>query len=325
MVKMSTEKEPHGKRKMTRKEFLTESTSGLIGLFLATKTSSLQAGSDKPASKSDAPFRTLGKTGVNVSPMGFGASRTMEPALLKMALDKGINFIDTGRSYARGQNEVMVGDVVKGIRNKLIIQSKVKVRIKKTGDALHSPEMRQKISDLMEKSLSESLKALQTDYIDVLLLHGADSVEMLCHETVLDFFSRAKKRGQIRACGFSSHKNQVALLQAAHQNGFYDVAMVPFNHKGSYIHSRAGYYTEWDQAALIQQCLQAEKKGMGIIAMKTCSAGPYSADSKTAPTFPAGLRWILNHSFINTMAVAMANVKEIKENLLAISLPVAEG
>ena len=54
----------------------------------------------------------------------------MEPSLLKAALDRGINFIDTGRSYYNGQNEVMVGKVIKGIREKVIIQSKVRVRIR---------------------------------------------------------------------------------------------------------------------------------------------------------------------------------------------------
>jgi predicted aldo/keto reductase-like oxidoreductase len=175
-----------------------------------------------------------------------------------------------------------------------------------------------KMRNMLEVSLKESLKALQTDYIDIFLMHGASKVAIIEHEAVMDFFRVAKEKGQIRACGFSSHDNQVALLKAANKNKFYDVIMIPYNHKGSYIHSQGGHYREWDQHALESELKKAEHNSIGIIAMKTCSGGPYSADGKSNPSYKAALKWILNHSYVSSMAVAMGNVKEINENVQAM-------
>ncbi len=170
----------------------------------------------------------------------------------------------------------------------------------------------------MQSSLTESLKALQTDYVDIMLIHGASSLDIINHETVMDFFGAAKKKGQIRACGFSSHENHVELLKAANESKFYDVIMLPYNHRGSYNHSRTGRYSEWDQPALEAELKKAEKNDIGIVAMKTCSGGPYSPDGKSKPSYRAALKWILNHSYINSMAVAMGNMKEIDENVPAM-------
>jgi len=170
----------------------------------------------------------------------------------------------------------------------------------------------------MYSSLKERLKALQTDYIDILLIHGANTVDIIEHEAVMDFFRVAKEKGQIRACGFSSHDNQVELLKAANKSKFYDVIMIPYNHKGSYRHSKGGHYREWDQQALESELKKAERNNTGIIAMKTCSGGPYSPDGRSKPSYKAALKWVLNHSYVNTMAVAMGNVKEITENVQAM-------
>jgi len=170
----------------------------------------------------------------------------------------------------------------------------------------------------MYSSLKESLKALQTDYIDILLIHGANTVDIIKHEAVMDFFRVAKQKGQIRACGFSSHDNQVEILKAANKSKFYDVIMIPYNHKGSYRHSKGGHYSEWDQQALESELKKAERNNIGIIAMKTCSGGSYSPDGRSKPSYKSALKWVLNHSYINTMAVAMGNVKEINENVQAM-------
>jgi predicted aldo/keto reductase-like oxidoreductase len=94
--------------------------------------------------------------------------------------------------------------------------------------------------------------------------------------------------------------------------------MIPYNHKGSYIHSLGGQYFEWDQQALEAELKQAENNKIGIIAMKTCSGGPYSADGKSTPSYKAALKWILNHSYVSSMAVAMGNIKEMNENVQAM-------
>lgn len=309
----------HKDKLISRKGFMSKASAGLLtfGLFPGKR---FRLSDPQTEDKQAFPeYRQLGRTGIRVTPVGFGASRTMEPMLLRSALKAGINFIDTGRAYFNGQNEVMVGKVIKGMRKELIIQSKIKIKLRGTGEKLDSTEVYDRITNLTRSLLAESLKALQTDYIDVLLFHEADSVDMINHDAVLEFFRDAREKGQIRACGFSTHLNQVELLKAANESKSYDVVMVPYNHKGSYTHSNTGNYSEWDQPALEREMAAASRNDIGIMAMKTCSGGPYAFKGEEQPSYRSALKWILNHSYINTMAVAMGNLGELKEDLQAMS------
>jgi len=187
-------------------------------------------------------LRLLGRTGLKVTPIGFGASRTMEPSLVKAALDRGINFFDTGRSYFNGRNEVMLGKALQGRRDEVVIQSKIPLRLRrKEGEPL-SPEALKRVAKSLRASLDASLKALATGRVEVMLLHGISSPSVLENETVRDFFRESRKKGMIRACGFSTHANQAAMLRSANKDAFFDVVMVTYNHKGSFRHSRSGAF-----------------------------------------------------------------------------------
>lgn len=258
----------------------------------------------------------LGKTGLKVTPMGIGASRTMEQALVRAALEEGLNFVDTGRSYFRGQNEVMVGKAMAGRRKDIIIQTRLRVNLN-----VKDLESNQKIAEAlkaMTKSLEASLKALQTDYVDVLLIHGAESAELVHHPGVMGFFEEAKRKGLIRASGFSCHTNQVEMLRGAHERLFHDVIMVPYNPHAAYVHMNTGRKSSWDQEALEREMVKARKKGLGLVAMKTCSGGPYSSVAGVKPTYEGALRWILERGIVHTMAVAMATFEEMRQNLSAL-------
>jgi predicted aldo/keto reductase-like oxidoreductase len=152
-----------------------------------------------------------------------------------------------------------------------------------------------------------------------MLIHGATDPNVIYHEAVMGFFEAAKKEGKIRAHGFSTHTNQIELIKTANQKKFYEVIMVTYNHKGSYIHMNSGSYSEWDQPALEIEMAIAKKRGVGMIAMKTCSGGPYAPDEQTEPSFEHALRWILAQDKVHTMAVAMGNFEQIEENARAMS------
>src|SRR5512136_818406 len=68
--------------------------------------------------------RLLGKTGLKVSPLGFGCMTTSDPAVIERAADIGINYFDTARAYQGGNNERMVGAALKAKRRQVIISSK---------------------------------------------------------------------------------------------------------------------------------------------------------------------------------------------------------
>jgi len=305
------------KDKMSRKAFIKKSSAAVLGLgFLGFGNKKTGA---KETSKVPSGLIELGNTEIKIAPVGFGASRTMEPSLVSAAIDAGFNFLDTGRAYSRGQNEGMVGGGVESRRKDVVIQSKIRVSLQSQGKGAVSAEDVKKTIDRMTASMDASLKALRTDYIDIMLIHGASDPDVIYHEAVMGFFESAKKEGKIRAHGFSSHSNQIELLRAANKKKFYEVIMVPYNHKGSYIHMNSGSFSEWDQPALEIEMALAKKRGVGMIAMKTCSGGPYAADENTDPSFKNALQWILAQDKVHAMAVAMGNFEQIEENRRVLS------
>lgn len=257
--------------------------------------------------------KVLGSTGIKVTPIGFGASRVNEPGLVRFALDHNVNFLDTGRGYRDGLNEEMLGKLLKGFRKQAVIQSKLKMRV--TDEIIVSSGADKLITSQMERSLSESLKALQTDYVDIMLLHGINSKKLLFHEAVLKFFSDAKARGQIIASGFSVHNNNMEVTEAAAENPTLDVIMIPYNHQGSFVHSITGQYSEWNQPKLESLLKTLHEKGVGVIAMKTCSAGTYAFSENEKPSYRQAVQWVLNKDYIDSTAVAMVNYEQIRENL----------
>lgn len=263
--------------------------------------------------------RPLGKTGMQIVPLGFGASRTMEPQLVRAAFDSGINFFDTGRHYFNGRNEIMLREALSGNRKHVIIQSKVRLQIREGSVEEPASADVSRAIKLMTQSLEESLDALGTDYIDIMLIHDASSPKLSHHPSIREFFTAAKKAGKIRAHGFSSHTNHIEMLRAAVRENFFDVVMIPYNHKGSYIHSNSGRHSDWDQPRLETELKKAMDLGIGLIAMKTCSGGPCPPKGGGEPSFQNALRWILERNRVHGLAVAMGNFQQLRENLGALA------
>ena len=287
---------------LNRKEFLIR-TGGVIGAGLAGMSFSF--GLNTYAEEKSA-FRILGRTGLEVSGVGYGTTLTDVTDVLKKVVDTGINFIDTGRMYANGKNEEMIGRVLQTVRKNLIIQTKFHRKFKNDKKAI-------------EKSIDDSLKALRTDYIDIMLLHAASSAEELNAPEIYEALTKARKEGKIRYTGFSSHSNQVEMLRIAEKSKFYDVAMIAYNHAGNFRHTvYEGFYQEWDQDALEKEIKNAAELGMGIVAMKTCSTAPHKEKRGPKGSYPDGLKWVLRNRNISTMAVWMDTFGEVDENVRAM-------
>ena len=78
---------------------------------------------------------------------------------------------------------------------------------------------------------------------------------------------------------------------------------------------RIGRYSEWDQKKLISILAEAGNKGIGVIAMKTCSGGKYSPSPDQEPTFMDAVEWVLQNKFISAAAIAMASFEQVDEHL----------
>jgi aryl-alcohol dehydrogenase-like predicted oxidoreductase len=300
------------KKNISRKKFLSATIAGLAGINLIPKALN--------GSKADVTRKhPLGKTGILVSPVCFGATRTNEESLIRYAIDKGFNFLDTGRSYANGNNERLVGRAVSGMRKNVVIQSKLMLEKNELPSAGKGLKGAEEIISVLNNKLEASLKALDSDFIDVLLYHNAIDEKLLFHPEVMKFFDGMKTSGVIKAHGFSTHNNCMNLIERNNAALFYDVVMVPFNYKGSLTHSITGEFSEWNQDKLISILTEAGNKGTGVIAMKTCSAGKYAPSPDIEPSFTEAVRWVISRTYISSAAVAMANFEQVNEHIPLLS------
>ena len=150
-------------------------------------------------------YRTVKKNGDQLSVLGFGCMRLPQQGIgidkerakkqLYMAIDKGVNYIDTAYPYHGGQSEPFLGEAITPD-----IRKKVKLATKLPPTSVNSKQD-------MDKILNNQLKKLNTDYIDYYLLHGIDekSWAKLLKYDVLDFLDEKVKEGKIINPGFSFH------------------------------------------------------------------------------------------------------------------------
>lgn len=182
--------------------------------------------------------RNLGNTGIRVSEIAFGGVEIGMPYgigvngvedmltekeavdLLHAAIDKGFNFFDTARMY--GVSEERMGKAFRNCRSRVIIASKC-CHFRSADGTLPPDAM---IKEMIRSSVRESLKALQTDYIDLYMLHQAD-MEILDRVVIADEMLKLKETGVVGAIGVSTYK--VEETKKAIMSDVWNVVQLPFN------------------------------------------------------------------------------------------------
>jgi len=157
------------------------------------------------------PYRTLGKTGLKVAPVGFGVGFTPDPSIIARSLDMGVNYFDTARDYAQGNSERLLGQALKGRRDSVILVSKSMARS----------------STEVLTHIDESLKTLGTDHVDAYLMHAKDTPEAIPAE-VVDTLDSIKKQGKARFIGVSTHDPN-AVVDHLIKLGKIDVVLVTYS------------------------------------------------------------------------------------------------
>jgi aryl-alcohol dehydrogenase-like predicted oxidoreductase len=150
-------------------------------------------------------YRTLGRTGIKVSPyalgtMMFGAIGNPDHddsvRIIHKALDAGINFVDTADAYSRGESEEIVGKALKGRRDDVVLATKLSLPM---GD---DPNQRGNSRRWILTEVENSLRRLQTDYIDLYQIHRPDPDTDI--EETLSALSDLIHNGKVRAIGSSA-------------------------------------------------------------------------------------------------------------------------
>ncbi len=176
-------------------------------------------------------YRILGRTGLRVSAVGLGTmvhaghfgpmDDSESLAAIDTAFDLGVNFIDTSDAYGAGYGEALLGKALKGRRERAILATK-------GGNVMVGPNRgkRNFAPDYIDRVMEESLKRLQTDYIDLYQLHNP-TVDVIRSGEVWELLERRKKEGKIRYYGVSINTIEEGI--AAAQDGRPDTIQVEYN------------------------------------------------------------------------------------------------
>jgi len=289
---------------LKRRQFITSIASGAVGLGVAGRlqgrTSDVPAAGQATAAAKIKKYNELGKTGIKVSDVSCGAISLFEPNVLRYAYESGVTYFDTAEVYLRQKGETYVGQGLKGIRDKVVITTK------------HMMDFRQKIEKAaVIKRMEDSLKRLQTDYVDVAMVHSIeDLTPLLQNAEVLGAYDELKKAGKVRFTGFSTHNAKVTLKQAL-ETDFPQVVLVIYNHM------------EGQEIEPLVKGLRA--KGVGAVAMKIF-AGNQQGNLKglVGPkmSYPqAAIRWVMSNPDFDTCIPTMSSYSHVEEYVAASAQP----
>lgn len=291
-------------------------------------------------------YRTLGRTGLRVSDIGFGAmtiggeifGATDDQESLRAlhrALDLGMNFIDTADAYGRGHSEELIARVLKTRRHEVILATK-------GGNQFTVRQgLRNFDPDYITSALEQSLRRLQIETIDLYQLHNP-SQEVMRRGEIFDRLERFKREGKIRFYGVSLEKTGDGIV--AIETGKPDTLQVVYNilHQDPEEHLFP----------------RAQKENIGIIARVPLERGVLSGRFKTAAEFAekdwrrgvfpddalaqihaavgklgflvkddvpnlaqAALRFTLSHPAVSTVIPGIRTVPQVESNVAASGKP----
>jgi predicted aldo/keto reductase-like oxidoreductase len=206
-----------------RREFIQGlAAAGIVGVVPSQASLTM-------TTKQGIPYRTLGRSGEQVSVIGLGGfhigmnmSESESIQLIRSAIDRGINFMDNSWDYNNGESEIRMGKALGGgYRQKAFLMTKLDGRTKEEA----------------AKQLDESLRRLQVDHVDLIQHHEVirfeDPDRIFAKGGAHEAVTEAKKAGKVRYIGFTGHKDphiHLYMLEVAARHGFhFDTVQMPLN------------------------------------------------------------------------------------------------
>ena len=251
------------------------------------------------SSKSSIVYRDLGSTGYKVSEISMGCMNMRDPELVHAAIDSGINYLDTAYVYMNGQNEEIIGQVMKTKRDKVFLTTKVG----------RNSTLKEVPKDV-PREIETSLKRLRTDHADLLLIHhGGDTPAKVLSEEQMKVLDEARRRGQTRFVGYSTHTSDPKVYECTIESRFYDAVLLCYNIASP--------------ASLTKSIEKLRKAGIGVIAMKTLlnfNAQPKKPlddirDKNSKLSYSqALLKWVLSNQHVDAIISGMTSFEQLKEN-----------
>lgn len=262
-------------------------------------------------------YRTFGRTDFKPSALGLGCMRLPildndsskideEKAikLIRYAIDHGVNYVDTAYPYHGGNSEIVVGKALQdGYREKIHLATKMPVWLVKSYDDF-------------EKYFNEQLKKLNTDHIDMYLLHalGSDRINDMEALEVFKFLDKIKNEGKVKYVGFSFHDNLETFKHIVDLYNW-DFCQIQYN------------YLDEDYQAGTEGLKYAASKGLGVVIMEPLRGGTLAKeppeevkkvlDKSNNKMSPAAwsFTWLWNHPEISVVLSGMNTIEQLDENI----------
>jgi hypothetical protein len=272
-------------------------------------------------------YRTLGRTGLRVSEIGFGGAvvgipNYIEPwdphnsdsqaqvvRALHCALDLGLNYLDTAEGYGEGISEEILGRVIGPRRCECVVATKVTSR---------EPTA-------IRTACEASLRRLQTDVIDVYQFHGGwydpDDVAAILERGGLETMLALRQEGKIRFLGFTAEAPTGGVSQLI-ATGAFDVLQIRYNlmyqHACDFVNERGVMF---EAEAPDPKGRQAQ--GMGIVTMRSLTSGTFQKLMAAAFDPPPDreqvhrllLQYVLSNPFVDVAIVGMRQPEEVEGNI----------
>jgi predicted aldo/keto reductase-like oxidoreductase len=275
---------------MKRRDFLK------LGIVGAASAAGLTGLTGISGADSGPVYRVLGRTGLKVTVVSFGAMLTPEHEVMAAAFDLGVNYVDTARRYMNGRNEEIVGRALKGRRDKVYLATKTQPGSVSKKDIFADVET--------------SLSKLKTDYIDVIQLHNLTDGNK---ERIMEPETRAallelRKQGKVRFFGVTTHTEQDKVLNTllADKEKFFDTALVGYNFKSG--------------PEVKEAIARAAKAGIGITAMKTQAGGYKTKEMGPLSPHQAALKWALMDNNVTNAIPGMKDMKMLQEDMSVMGM-----
>lgn len=208
------------------------------------------------------PLRTLGRTGEAVTMLGMGGwhlgslSERDAQESIEIALQGGVRFFDTAQMYQSGGSETRMGKLLTPkYRDDIYLMTKTTARD----------------GDNARQDLEDSLRRLNTDYLDLWQVHAVDSsndVSDRITNGVFEVMLEAKASGKVRHIGFTGHRRPEAHLKVLAESDIFDACQMPVN------------VADPSYSSFVQQVMpKLVEKNVGIIAMKSLANGGFFGGS----------------------------------------------
>jgi len=302
---------------MDRRKFIGKSSKQLVLLNLMGLTTANTFGNNSSQNKTDRQeknnsekilYRVLGKTGIRLPIVNMGVMNADNPSLIKGAWDAGMRLFDTAWSYQNGNNERMVGSVLRELnvkREEVTIATKIEF-------IEPPPTTGKKRKELFLQRFEESLSRLQMDYVDILYYHAIRSLAETNDPFINEALTELKAMNKIRFSGFSTHADWPLLVTDAAKRKFYDVILLSFN------------YGMYQDQRIFDAVKLASQAGIGLIAMKTqCQQDWYKRELPAeqqkhyngALMNSALLKWALRCEYFTTAIPGFTNFEQLNEDI----------